>query len=183
MALPKAWNAIPAVVSGGNWEQIQQVIDIDQYIDYQIINRFGGNSDLKVGRQLRAAGGGPFASGRPEQMAPWQLYSLGWRTLPRKPFPQQLSTRPHEQFEASSKRYRNTESDLPTDWKKHFDPGGALTPEATAARWMKFAEDPRPRQSSRVPPLGRSPRHSLHPEIINGLPRKTASSTATFPPK
>ena len=28
-----AWNAIPGVVSSGNWDRIEQIIDIDQYID------------------------------------------------------------------------------------------------------------------------------------------------------
>jgi hypothetical protein len=136
----KAWNAIPGVVSGGNWEQIQQVIDIDQYIDYQIINRFGGNSDLKSEGNWRAAGGGPFASGRPEQMAPWQLYSWDGERSLESP---SLNNSPRDPMNIRSQlealpEYRIRFADR---LEKHFDPGGALTPEATAARWMKFAED------------------------------------------
>ncbi|MDA7668554.1 chitobiase/beta-hexosaminidase C-terminal domain-containing protein, partial [bacterium] len=135
-----AWNTIPSVVSSGNWDRIQQVIDIDHYIDYQIINRFGGNSDLKAGGNWRAAGGGPFVPGRPEQMAPWQLYSWdGERSLespslnnsPRDP----MGVR--SQLEALSE-YRIRFADR---LKKHFGSGGALTAEATAARWMKFADN------------------------------------------
>ena len=135
-----AWNTIPSVVSSGNWDRIQQVIDIDHYIDYQIINRYGGNSDLKAGGNWRAAGGGPFTTGRPEQMAPWQLYSWdGERSLespslnnfPRDP----MGVR--SQLEALSE-YRIRFADR---LKKHFGSGGALTAEATAARWMKFADN------------------------------------------
>jgi hypothetical protein len=135
-----AWNAIPGVVSSGNWDRIKQIIDIDQYIDYQIINRYGGNSDLKAGGNWRAAGGGPFTTGQPEKMAPWQLYSWdGERSLespslnnsPRDP----MGVR--SQLEALSE-YRIRFADR---LKKHFGPKGALTAEATAARWMKFADN------------------------------------------
>lgn len=135
-----AWNAIPGVVSSGNWDRIEQIIDIDQYIDYQIINRYGGNSDLKAGGNWRAAGGGPFTTGQPEKMAPWQLYSWdGERSLespslnnsPRDP----MGVR--SQLEALSE-YRIRFADR---LKKHFGPKGALTAEATAARWMKFADN------------------------------------------
>lgn len=135
-----AWNAIPGVVASGNWEQIQQVIDIDQYIDYQIINRFGGNSDLKSGGNWRAAGGGPFPAGQPEQMAPWQLYSWdGERTLESP----SLNNSPIDPMGVRGtlegiSEYRIRFADR---LEKHFGPGGALTPEATAARWMKFAND------------------------------------------
>lgn len=135
-----AWEAIPGVVAGGNWEQIQQVIDIDQYIDYQIINRYGGNSDLKSGGNWRAAGGGPFTPGQPGEMAPWQLYSWdGERTLESP----SLNNSPLDPMGVRSQletlpEYRIRFADR---LEKHFGPGGALTPAATAARWMKFAND------------------------------------------
>ena len=135
-----AWNAISGVVSSGDWSKIQQVIDIDQYIDYQIINRYGGNADLKSGGNWRAAGGGPFPGGQPEQMAPWQLYSWdGERSLEG----QNASNSPIDPMGLrgtleSNPDYRARFADR---LQKHFFNGGALTPEATKARWMKFANN------------------------------------------
>lgn len=134
-----AWNTIPSVVNGGDWNEIQEVIDIDKYIDYQIINRFGGNADLKSNGNWRAAGGGPFPPGQPAQMAPWQLYSWdGERTLES----QNASNSPLDPMGV-----RGTLEGLPEyrirfadRINRHFSEGGALTPTATAARWMKYAD-------------------------------------------
>lgn len=133
-----AWNAIPGVVSGGDWSKIQQVIDIDKYIDYQIINRFGGNADLKSNGNWRAAGGGPFPSGQPEQMAPWQLYSWdGERTLES----QNATNSPLDPMGVRATLEGQTEYRIrfADRLNRHFSEGGALTPTATAARWMKYA--------------------------------------------
>ena len=73
---------IAATGTANYWAKVQGVLDIDQYIDYQIINRYGGNADLSAGNNWRSAGGGPFPGGQPELMAPWQIYSWdGERTL------------------------------------------------------------------------------------------------------
>ena len=50
-----AWNAMRSVVNTRNWKNIQQVLDVDNYIDFQIIQIFGGNQDLKFDGNLRAA--------------------------------------------------------------------------------------------------------------------------------
>ena len=120
------------------WQKVQGVLDIDHYIDYQIINRYGGNSDLSSGNNWRSAGGGPFPAGQPELMAPWQIYSWdGERTLespaaggPGDPVGVRgsLETNPE---------YRMRFADR---LQKHFFNGGALTPESTKARWMKYAD-------------------------------------------
>ncbi len=135
-----AWNAISGVVSGGDWSKIQRVIDINQYIDYQIINRYGGNADLKSGGNWRAAGGGPFPGGQPELMAPWQLYSWdGERTLES----QNSSNSPIDPMGVRGTLEGNAEYRIrfADRLQKHFFNGGALTPEATKARWMKFADN------------------------------------------
>lgn len=133
-----AWNAISGVVNSGDWAKIQQVIDINQYIDYQIVNRYGGNADLKSGGNWRAAGGGPFPAGQPEQMAPWQLYSWdGERTL-------EGATASNSPIDPMG--VRGTLESL-DDYKAlfadrlqmHFSEDGAMSPTATAARWMKSA--------------------------------------------
>jgi len=135
-----AWNQISGVVSGGDWSKIRSVIDIDQYIDYQIINRYGGNADLKSGGNWRAGGGGPFPAGQPEQMAPWQLYSWdGERTLEGEG----STNSPIDPMGVRGTLEGNAEYRIrfADHLQKHFFNGGALTPAATKARWMKYADD------------------------------------------
>jgi len=133
-----AWNEIPGVVATGDWTKIQEVIDINQFIDFQIINRYGGNADLKSGGNWRAAGGGPFPANQPEQMAPWQLYSWdGERSLESE----NATISPLDPMGVRSAlegvpEYRLRFADR---LQRHFTHRGALTPEATSARWMKFA--------------------------------------------
>lgn len=133
-----AWNAMRQVVSSRNWERIQQVLDVDSYIDYQIVNRFGGNGDLKTNGNWRSAGGGPFPSGRPEEMAPWVLYSWdaeriledsGTTSEPLDPMGIRGSM-------DGITEYRVRFADR---LQKHFFHGGALSPTACKDRWMKFA--------------------------------------------
>lgn len=133
-----AWNAMRQVVSSRNWERIQQVLDVDTYIDYQIVNRFGGNGDLKTNGNWRAAGGGPFPSGRPEEMAPWKLYSWDAERILEDPG---TSSEPLDPMGIrgsldSMTDYRVRFADR---LQKHFFQGGALTSDACKDRWMKFA--------------------------------------------
>lgn len=62
-----AWNEMKATVASRDWAAIQQVLDVDNYIDFMILQRYGSNRDLKADGNWRAAGGGP---GR----APWRFY-------------------------------------------------------------------------------------------------------------
>lgn len=133
-----AWNTMQSVVASRDWDDIQQVVDVDTYIDYQIINRFGANSDLKTNGNWRAAGGGPFRGGRPEDMMPWKVFS--WdaeRTLESAGATNQpldpLGIRgTMDQLDEYRLRFADR-------IQKHFYFDGALTPEACEDRWMKFA--------------------------------------------
>lgn len=133
-----AWDAMKVVVEGGDWSEIQQVLDVDNYIDYQIMNRYAGNSDLKSGGNWRAAGGGPFPTGQPELMAPWKLFS--WDAE------QTLTSATSTVEPLDPMGLRDTLEALP-DYKirfadrlqKHFFNGGALTSAQTASRWMTRA--------------------------------------------
>ena len=135
-----AWNQISGVVNSADWQNIQQVININQYIDYQLINRYGSNQDLKTSGNWRAAGGGPFPSGMPEQMAPWDLYSWdGERCLES----QNSSSIPLDPMGVrgileSNDEYRIRLADR---LQKHFYGNGALTPTKTAARWERYVTD------------------------------------------
>lgn len=135
-----AWNQIDNVVDTGDWEKIQQVIDIDQYIDYQLINRFGSNQDLKTSGNWRAAGGGPFSPGQPEQMAFWELYSWdGERTLES----QTTNFVPLDPMGVRDELESNPEYRLrlADRVEKHFNGDGALTATETEGRWRRFADD------------------------------------------
>lgn len=80
-----AWNAMRFAVTSRNWSQVKQQLDVANYIDWLILNEYGGNQDWKSGGNWRAAGGGP-------GKAPWRFYS--WdaeRTLEN---PSQVGTRP-----------------------------------------------------------------------------------------
>jgi len=62
------WAQLKSVVAGRNWERICEVLDVDNFIDWVLINRFAGNNDLKYDTNWRAAGGGA-------QQRPWRFYS------------------------------------------------------------------------------------------------------------
>ncbi|CAN5377447.1 hypothetical protein BH23VER1_BH23VER1_14000 [soil metagenome] len=62
-----AFNAMRTVVQSGTWPEIEAVLDVDNYIDYYIMQHFGHNDDLKTDGNWRAVGGGP-------SNAPWRFY-------------------------------------------------------------------------------------------------------------
>jgi len=135
-----AFNQVDNVINTGDWDAIQEVLNVDQYIDYQLINRYGSNQDLKVDGNWRSAGGGPFPSGMPEAMAAWEVYSWdGERTLegtndPLVPL-DPLNLRGLLENNAD---YRIRLADRV---QKHFHGNGALTPAQAEARWMRYADD------------------------------------------
>ncbi len=63
----EAYDRMRAVVRSRDWEAIQRVVDIDHFIDFTMLHRFGGNQDLKSDGNWRAAGGGPGDH-------PWEYY-------------------------------------------------------------------------------------------------------------
>ncbi|YCM45165.1 lamin tail domain-containing protein [Verrucomicrobiaceae bacterium 227] len=132
-----AWNAMKSVVSTKNWVNIQQVLDIDTYIDFQILQRYGANQDLKTNGNWRAAGGGPFTVAT--EMRPWKIFSWdGERVLenvadnivPLDPMGIRgtLETMPEYRLRFADRA------------KRHLTGNGALTPDRTRARWAKYAD-------------------------------------------
>lgn len=128
-----AWNAMKTVAVNGDWQAIQQVLDIDNYIDYQIIHRYGANGDLKTGGNWRAAGGGP-------DQLPWQIYSWDSERVLESPT---ATTKPldpvgiRDSLEGQQE-YRLRFADR---LHRHFFNGGALTAQRCAERWMRRATD------------------------------------------
>jgi len=62
------WAQLKSVVADRNWERICELLDVNNFIDWVLINRFAGNNDLKYDTNWRAAGGGA-------QHRPWRFYS------------------------------------------------------------------------------------------------------------
>ncbi|MFC7337747.1 lamin tail domain-containing protein [Haloferula chungangensis] len=142
-----AWETMKSVVTTGSWSEIQEVLDVDNYIDYQIFNRFAGNGDLKTNGNWRAAGGGPFPAGQPGQMAPWRLFSWDAEQIltspssavvPRDPLGEASSGAVVRDVLESIPEYRLRFADR---LQKHLFHGGALTQEACSARWMARAAE------------------------------------------
>lgn len=133
-----AWDQMRAIAASGNWGDIQKVIDIDNYIDFQLLQRYGGNTDLTPIRNWRAAGGGPFST--PIEMRPWRLYSwdgehtLSTPTLNFAPIdPMDI----RDDLEAIPE-YQQRFSDRA---QMHLSGDGALTPTQCDERWMKYATE------------------------------------------
>lgn len=131
-----AWNAMRSVVNTRNWKNIQQVLDVDNYIDFQIIQIFGGNQDLKFDGNWRAAGGGPYST--PTEMRPWKLYSWDGERVLENP---STNSNPRDIVGIQSSlrtipEYRQRFADRA---HMHLTGDGALTPAKTRARWEKYA--------------------------------------------
>ena len=124
-----SYNAMKATVATQDWEEIQKVLDVDNYIDFTIMQRYGSNNDLKADGNWRAAGGGP-------DNLPWRFYSWdGERILEgvneggpggTPDPPNILSTL--TQIEEFRVRFADRV-------QMHFFNGGALTPDSVANRW------------------------------------------------
>jgi hypothetical protein len=63
-----AWNRLRSIAASRNWDQIQKVMDVDNFIDWTLLCIAAGNVDLKTDGNWRAAGGGT-------DNRPWRFYS------------------------------------------------------------------------------------------------------------
>ena len=124
--------AVREAASNRDWNALQQLLDVDQYIDYQIINRYGSNGDLDASRNYRMAGGG-------SDSAAWRIYSWdaeetlessGSTGEPTDP----LGLR-HDVNEMPEYRMRFADR-----VQQHFFGSGALTPTAAQERFLRRAE-------------------------------------------
>jgi len=130
-----AWNQMKTVVTSRNWEQIRNLIDVDNFIDFTIVNLFAGNTDLKNDGNWRAAGGGP-------ERKPWHFYSWDGEHVLENTY--QTGTRPSSDptglfsYLDDIEEFRVRFGDRV---HKHLFNGGALTSEMNAQRWIKRADE------------------------------------------
>ncbi|MGE5295574.1 MAG: lamin tail domain-containing protein [Solirubrobacterales bacterium] len=131
----QAWQETRTIVASKNWARIQERIDIDNFIDWTLLNLFAGNQDLKTDGNWRAAGGGP-------DKKPWRFYVWDGERV----------------CESVNQTGTSPSSD-PTGWlgtledieefrvrfgdrvHKHLFNGGALTPECNAQRWRTRTDE------------------------------------------
>ncbi|MFC1633662.1 lamin tail domain-containing protein [Planctomycetota bacterium] len=130
-----AWNQMKTVVAGRNWEEICHLIDMDNFIDFTIVNLFAGNTDLKNNGNWRAAGGGP-------EQKPWHFYSWdGEHVLENT---SQTGTKPSSDPTGLFSHLDDIEEfrvRFGDRVHKHLFNRGALTPEMNAQRWIRRADE------------------------------------------
>jgi len=130
-----AWREAKQIVASRDWSRIIEAIDIDNFIDFTLLNLFAGNVDLKTNGNWRAAGGGP--DGRP-----WRFYS--WDAERVIENVNQSGTSPSNdptgmyQYLDDIEEFRIRFADRV---HKHLFNGGALTVEHNVARWVERAEE------------------------------------------
>ncbi|MGB2820835.1 MAG: lamin tail domain-containing protein, partial [Phycisphaerae bacterium] len=129
-------NAVAGGISTGEFQQIQEKLDVVNLIDYMIVNHYGGNSDWD-GHNWRAVGGGA-------DDAPWRIYSWDAERVLEGTTVNRLgvntSGKPSRLFHnlCNSADFLMLLADR---LHKHLDNGGALSPEAAAQRWMERASE------------------------------------------
>ncbi len=129
------WNRLRSVVISRDWEEICRLIDMDNFIDWTLLNLFAGNVDLKDNGNWRAAGGG-------SEQRPWHCYSWdGEHVLENV---SQTGTRPSSDptnllsYLDDIEEFRIRFGDR---IHKHLFNGGALTVEKNKQRWIRRADE------------------------------------------
>ena len=122
------------IVESLDWEQIQQVLDIDNHIRFSIVHQYGGNQDLKSDGNWRSAGAGTAG-------VPWQFYV--WDAERVLENVNQRGTQPIGDLLGMTRDLLNIEeyrirfADIVHEL---FFNGGALTAEETGQRWARLAD-------------------------------------------
>ena len=130
-----AWREARTIAASQDWSRIVETIDVDNFIDFMLVNLFAGNVDLKTDGNWRAAGGG--ADGRP-----WRFYS--WDAEHILESPTQSGTSPASDptglygYLYDIEEFRVRFGDRV---HKHLYNGGALTVERNIERWEKRARE------------------------------------------
>jgi hypothetical protein len=133
-----AYTEMKSIVVGRDWTRIQDVLAVDNYIDWYLIQHFGHNDDLKDNGNWRCAGGGPLRM-------PWRFY--GWdservlelRTLNNTGRLAKSQDPPGliaQLDDIDGFRIRFADR-----LHKHLFNQGALTPAANQERWIKRAHE------------------------------------------
>jgi hypothetical protein len=129
-----SWNNVKAIAASRDWNAIRQVLDVDNFIDWTLVQAYGGNADLKTNGNWRAAGGG-------SADAKWRMYA--WDServlegVTAKP-PATITDATglfDDLIEVPEFRVRFGDR-----IQEHFSGDGAFTPAASSGRWNARAE-------------------------------------------
>jgi len=131
----EAWLQLQDTVASRDWDRICDILDVDNFIDWSILNGFAGTQDLRPSGPWRAVGGGP-------DQRPWRFYSLdaertlesnNHNTINPDPDPTGL-------FDCLDdiEEFRVRFGDCV---QRHLSQGGVLTPERNAERWVRLADE------------------------------------------
>ncbi len=131
-----SWNRMKATVQSLDWQAIQRVLDVDNFIDFTILHRFAGNQDLKTNGNWRAAGGGP-------NDRPWRFYMWDAERVLESPTntnPPSPSSDPTGLFQYlwQIPEFRVRLADRV---HKHLFNDGALTPQKNTQRYLRRAAE------------------------------------------
>jgi hypothetical protein len=130
-----AWNELKTIVASRNWDQIQKVLDVDNFIDWSLLYLFDGNQDIKTDGNWRAAGGGP-------DRRPWRFYSWDGEHVLESVSQKGISpaSDPSGLF-ASLSQIEEFRIRFGDRVHKHLFNGGALTSQRNADRWSGRAAE------------------------------------------
>ncbi|MEN6578068.1 MAG: lamin tail domain-containing protein [Phycisphaerales bacterium] len=131
----QVWQETRNAVANKDWAKIQQLIDLDSFIDWSLLNLFAGNVDLKTDGNWRAAGGGP-------DKRPWRFYVWDGEHVCENV--SQSGTSPS----ADPTGWFNTLDDI-EEFRirfgdrvhKHLFNGGALTTDRNISRWLRRSDE------------------------------------------
>lgn len=124
-----SFQALRATVNARDWDGVNERLDVDNFIDWTILNGYIGNADLRANQNWRAAGGGP--DGAKWRFYPWDSE----RSL------EGLTDQPPGDITDATGLFTGL-SQIPEFVVRfgdrlhlHFSEGGALQPAAVAQRW------------------------------------------------
>ncbi|MBN2132990.1 MAG: lamin tail domain-containing protein, partial [Sedimentisphaerales bacterium] len=131
----RAWQEAKSIVATRDWKRICETIDIDNFIDWTLLNLFAGNTDLKNDGNWRAAGGGP-------HRRPWRFYSWDGEHVMESLY--QNGTQPSDD-PTGMLRYLDDMEEFRVRFgdrvHRHLFNDGALTPLRNAERWRTRADE------------------------------------------
>jgi hypothetical protein len=128
-----AWLQLQDAVASRDWDRICAVLDVDEFIDWSILNGFAATQDLQRGSHWRAVGGGP-------DRRAWRFYSQdAERTLENNnqntvnPDPDPTGLFDYlDDIEEFRVRFGDRTH-------RHLLHGGVLTAQRNAERWLRRA--------------------------------------------
>jgi hypothetical protein len=131
----QAWNQLKQIVRQKDWDRIQTLMDVDNFIDFMLAQLYSGNQDLKTDGNWRAAGGG--TDQRPWRFYAWDSEHIMENVNHTRNAPAQDPTGLWESLRQID-QFRERFADRV---HKHLFNHGALTPVPAAERFMARASE------------------------------------------